>query len=70
VKSAEQIMNMLDAYDLTGSLLVAGELAGVSHRTVARYVAVRDSGLAARGVNRPMSIDEFLPKVVSKPPED
>src|ERR1019366_9025830 len=31
VKSAEEIMNMLDAFDLTGSLRDAGELAGVSH---------------------------------------
>ena len=54
---------MLDAFDLTESLRDAGELAGVSHHTVARYVAVRDSGLAVRGVTRPMLIDEFLPKV-------
>ena len=53
----------LDAFDLTGSLRDAGELAGVSHHTVARYDAVRDRGLAARGVTRPMLIDEFLPKV-------
>ncbi len=54
---------MLDAFDLTGSLRDAGELSGVSHHTVARYVAVRDSGLAVFGVTRPMLIDEFLPKV-------
>jgi hypothetical protein len=29
VKFAEEIMNMLDAFDLTGSLRDAGELAGV-----------------------------------------
>jgi len=63
VKSAEEIMNMLEAFDLTGSLRGASELSGVSHHTVARYVAVRDSGLAAGGVTRPMLIDEFLPKV-------
>src|SRR5450631_3737988 len=56
-------MNMLEAFDLTGSLRDAGELAGVSHHTVARYVAARESGLAARGVVRPQLIDEFLPKV-------
>jgi hypothetical protein len=28
VKSAEEIMNILEAYDLTGSLRDAGELAG------------------------------------------
>ncbi len=63
MKSAEEIMNMLEAFDLTGSLRDAGELSGVSHHTVARYVTVRDSGLAAGGVTRPMLIDEFLPKV-------
>src|SRR5450759_4008254 len=62
VKSAEEIMNMLDAFDLTGSLRDAGELAGVSHHTVARYVAARDFGVADRGVTRPMLIDQFLPK--------
>ena len=63
MKSAEEIMNMLDAFDLTGSCRGASELAGVSHHTVARYVAVRDRGLVAGGVRRPMLIDEFLPKV-------
>ena len=63
MKSAEEIMNMLDAFDLTESLRDAGELAGVSHHTVARYVAARDFGVADRGVTRPMLIDQFLPKV-------
>ncbi|MHB8188355.1 MAG: IS21 family transposase [Dermatophilaceae bacterium] len=63
MKSAEEIMNMLEAFDLTGSLRDAGELSGVSHHTVARYVAARECGLAARGVTRPQLIDEFLPKV-------
>ena len=31
MKSAEEIMEILDAYDLTGSLRDAGELAGCSH---------------------------------------
>ncbi len=44
VKSAEEIMNMLEAFDLTGSLRDAGELAVVSHHTVARYVAAREAG--------------------------
>ena len=63
VKSAEEIMNMLEAFDLTGSCRDAGELAGVSHHTVARYVSARESGVAGGGVVRPMLIDEFLPKV-------
>ena len=36
VKSREEIMNMLEAFDLTGSFRDAGELAGCSHHTVAR----------------------------------
>jgi len=46
VKSAEEIMNILEAYDLTGSLRDAAELAGCSHHTVARYVRARDAGRA------------------------
>ena len=37
-------MNILEAYDLTGSFRDAGELAGCSHHTVARYVRARDEG--------------------------
>jgi hypothetical protein len=46
VKSAEEIMNIPEAYDLTGSLRDAAELAGCSHHTVARYVAERERGRA------------------------
>jgi transposase len=64
VKSAEEIMNMLEAFDLTGSLRDAGELAGVSHHTVARYVAARDAGgLSDRYAPRPQLIDALLTKV-------
>jgi hypothetical protein len=64
VKSAEEIMNILDSYDLTGSLREAGELAGCSHHTVKHYVERRAAGgeldLVAQ---RPMLIDEYLSKV-------
>lgn len=64
MKSAEEIMNMLEAFDLTGSLRDAGELSGVSHHTVARYVAAREAGaLSDRPAARPQLIDEFLPKI-------
>ncbi|RPF25604.1 IS21 family transposase [Georgenia muralis] len=64
MKSAEEIMEILEAFDLTGSYRDAGELAGVSHHTVARYVAARDAGrLSERPAARPQLIDEFLPKV-------
>ena len=65
VKSREEIMNMLEAFDLTGSLRDAGELAGVSHHTVARYVAMRDAGeLVDCGPRRrERIIDPWLPKI-------
>ena len=36
-------MQILEAFDLTGSLRAAAELAGCSHHTVARLVAERDA---------------------------
>ena len=44
MKPREEIMNMLEAFDLAGSLRDAGELAGCSHHTVAAYVARRGEG--------------------------
>jgi transposase len=64
VKSAEEIMKMLEAFDLTGSLRDAGEMAGCSHHTVGKHVAARDAGmLTDQAAARPMLIDEFLPKL-------
>ena len=65
MKSREEIMNMLEAFDLTGSLRDAGELAGCSHRTVAAYVAKRDEGrLPGVGpVRRKRIIDPWLAKI-------
>jgi hypothetical protein len=65
VKSAEEIMEILAAYDLTGSFRDAGELAGVSHHTVARYVRNRDAGRLTpeRPVERPKVVDPFLDKI-------
>jgi transposase len=65
VKSREEIMNILEAFDLTGSLRDAGELAGCSHHTVAAYVAKRDAGeLVAEGPERrERIIDPFLAKI-------
>ncbi len=64
MKSAEEIMNMLEAFDLTESYRDAAELAGVSPHTVARYVIARDAGgLSDRLVARAQLIDEFLPKL-------
>jgi hypothetical protein len=64
VKSVEEIMQILEAYDLTGSYRDAAELVGCSHHTVARYVRAREQGrlTLGRAERRPMLIDEFLSK--------
>ena len=58
-------MKILDAYDLTGSLRDAGELAGCSHHTVKAYVQRRAAADVEldRAATRPQLIDEYLPKV-------
>ena len=63
MKSAEESMHILAAYDLTGSYRAAAKLAGCSHHTVARVVAERDAGGACPRERRPRTIDEFLPKI-------
>ena len=44
MKTTEAIMEILAAYDLTGSYRDAAALVGCSHHTVARYVRARDAG--------------------------
>ena len=57
-------MEILNAYDLTGSLRDAGELAGCSHHTVKRYVDRRaGGGELDKSAARPQLIDDYLPKV-------
>jgi len=57
-------MEILEAYDLTGSFRDAAELAGCSHHTVAGHVGARDAGgPVGRAVARPQLIDEYLPKL-------
>ena len=64
MKHREEIMQILEAFDLTNSYRDAGELARCSPNTVAHWVARRDAGeLTATAVRRPQLIDEFLPKV-------
>ncbi len=66
MKSVEETMKVLEAYDLTRSLRAAGELAGCSAHTVARYVDLRDRGLLPDGVEparRDRLIDPFMPKI-------
>lgn len=65
MKSAEEIMEILEAYDLTGSLRDAAELAGCSHHTVAQYVAARERGelTPGRAQRREMLVDPYREKV-------
>jgi transposase len=63
-KSDREVMEILEAYDLTRCAHSAAQLCGVDEKTVARYVAIRDAGgdpfTRSRRVR---SIDPFLPKV-------
>jgi transposase len=65
VKSSGEIMEILEAYDLTGSYRSAAELAGCSHHTVSRYVALREHGGDSREpqTTRERLIDAYLPKI-------
>lgn len=57
-------MEILEAFDATGSYRAAAVLAGCSHHTVAAHVAARDAGRPIGAVApRERVIDEFLPKV-------
>ena len=64
MKSAEEIMFILEAFDLTQSYRDAGELAGVDHHTVAHWVTARADGrLDGDSSRRPRVIDAYLDKV-------
>lgn len=63
-KSDREIMEILEAYDLTGCAHSAGRLAGCDPKTVARYVNLRETGgNPLQRAARPKLIDSFLPKV-------
>jgi transposase len=64
LKTNEEIMEILEAYDLTGGLRAAAALAGCDHKTVAHYVARREAGHVPGGrPRRTTSLDELLPKI-------
>jgi transposase len=63
-KDDREIMNILEAFDLTGSAHSAARLAGCDPKTVRRWVAARDRGLPVGGPGRRQRlIDPFLDKV-------
>ena len=58
-------MQILEAYDLTGTLRGAAALVGCDHKTVARLVAAREAaggGLPVRVRRRPL-VDPFAEKI-------
>jgi transposase len=63
-KSGREIMEIFEAFDLTGTAWSAAQLAGCDAKTVARYVAVREAGgdPLARS-SRPRLIDGFMAKI-------
>jgi hypothetical protein len=65
VKTNEAIVEILAAYDVTGTHRDTAVLAGCSHRTVARYVRAREAGeLRTTPVQRDQLIDAFREKSI------
>ncbi|MCA1699891.1 MAG: IS21 family transposase [Actinobacteria bacterium] len=65
MKSSEEVMEILEAFDLTGTLRGAAELAGCDHKTVAHWVAAREEaggGLPVSARPRP-AVDAFAEKI-------
>jgi len=65
VKRAEEVMEILEAFDLVGTLRGAAELAGCDHKTVAHYVEEREraGGSWQRGRRARPRVGEFAAKV-------
>jgi transposase len=64
MKSDGEIMQILAAYDLTGSTRSAAVLVGCSHHTVAAHVAARDAGRPVGDLARRSQVtDPFLDKI-------
>jgi hypothetical protein len=65
-------MEILEAYDLTGSFRGVAELAGCDHHTVARYVMLRDQGQPVERMRAELPTDpDVAPSgVLSRQPQD
>jgi hypothetical protein len=64
VKKPEEVMEILEAYDLAGTLRGAAQLAGCDHKTVAHWVAQRDLGLVPKTERkRPAMETDYLREV-------
>ena len=57
-KSDREIMEILEAYDLTRCPHSAADLAGCDPKTVARYVSARDDGADVTDQAKPASRDQ------------
>jgi hypothetical protein len=65
LKNPEEVMEILEAFDLTGTLRGAAELAGCDHKTVAHWVRAREQaggGLPVAVRPRPR-VDAFAVKI-------
>ena len=63
-KSDREIMEILEAFDLTRCAWSAAQLVGCDPKTVAAYVARRDAGVNPFSrLRRPRLVDPFLAKV-------
>ena len=64
MKKPEEVMEILEAYDLAGSLRGAAQLAGCDHKTVAHWVRQRDLGMLPRvDRQRPAMHGQFQAKI-------
>ena len=62
--SEEKVMEILEAFDLTGSLRATAKLCGVDHHTVRRYVEARAKGLdPTTTFVRPQVADPYVDKI-------
>jgi transposase len=65
LKTPEEVMEILEAFDATGSLRAAAELVGCDHKTVGHWVRARDDaggGLPVHVRSRPR-VDAFAAKI-------
>lgn len=63
-KKSQEIMEILEAFDLTRSYRSAAELAGCDPKTVAHYVERRDAGYDPyRHARRPRLVDAYAEKI-------
>jgi transposase len=63
MKPNEEVMEILEAFDLTGSYRGAARLAGCDPKTIARYVALRDVGRELDARERDSIVSSYLDKI-------